>query len=55
MAISSTQDCYVALELSRAKWLIGALLPGRSKVVTMQVPGGDTAGDCQEFCVRPVG
>jgi transposase len=44
MADPSTQDCYVALELSRAKWLIGALLPGRSKVVTMQVPGGDTAG-----------
>ena len=43
MAISSTQDCYVALELSRARWLIGALLPGRSKVTTTLVPGGDTA------------
>ncbi len=44
MAEPSSQDCYVALELSRAKWLVGALLPGRSKVITMQVPGGDTAG-----------
>jgi transposase len=43
MAISSTQDCYVALELSRARWLIGALLPGRSKVTTTLVPGGDPA------------
>jgi transposase len=39
-----SQDCYVALELSRAKWLVGALLPGRSKVATVLVPGGDTAG-----------
>ncbi len=43
MAISSTQDCYVALELSRSKWLIGALLPGRSRITTTLVPGGDTA------------
>ena len=28
------QDCYIALELSRAKWLVGALLPGRAKVIT---------------------
>jgi transposase len=37
------QDCYIALELSRAKWLVGALLPGRAKVITTLVPGGDTA------------
>jgi hypothetical protein len=43
MADPSTRDCYVALELSRAKWLVGALLPGRSKGTTMGVPGGDTA------------
>ena len=43
MAEPSTQDCYIALELSRAKWLVGALLPGRSKVTTTVVPGGDTA------------
>ena len=43
MATSSSQDCYVALELSRAKWLVGALLPGRSKITTTLVPGGDTA------------
>jgi transposase len=43
MATSTTQDCYVALELSRAKWLVGALLPERSKITTMLVPGGDTA------------
>jgi transposase len=44
MAEPFSQDCYVALELSRAKWLVGALLPGRSKVLTMLVRGGDTAG-----------
>ena len=27
------QDCYIALELSRAKWLVGALLPGRAAVI----------------------
>src|SRR3954462_8321019 len=43
MTTSSSQTCYVALELSRAKWLVGALLPGRSKVLTTLVPGGDTA------------
>jgi transposase len=43
MAEPSSQECYVALELSRAKWLVGALLPGRSKVTTTVVPGGDTA------------
>ena len=43
MAEPSSQDCYVALELSRAKWLVGALLPGRSKVTTTVVRGGDTA------------
>ncbi len=43
MATSPTQDCYIALELSRSKWLVGALLPGRSKVTTTLVPGGDTA------------
>jgi transposase len=43
MVNPSTQDCcYVALELSRAKWLVGALLPGRSKVSTVLVPGGAT-------------
>ena len=43
MATSSTQNCYIALELSRSKWLVGALLPGRSKIITTLVPGGDTA------------
>jgi hypothetical protein len=43
MATSPTQDCYIALELSRSKWLVGALLPGRSKITTTLVPGGDTA------------
>jgi transposase len=43
MMTSSTQTCYVALELSRTKWLVGALLPGRPKVITMLVAGGDTA------------
>jgi hypothetical protein len=35
------QDCFVALELSRTKWLVGALLPGRTKVITTLVPGGN--------------
>ncbi len=43
MATSLTQDCYIALELSRSKWLVGALLPGCSKITTTLVPGGDTA------------
>jgi transposase len=43
MTCVSTQDCYIALELSRAKWLVDALLPGRAKVITTLVPGGDTA------------
>lgn len=37
-------NCYVALELSRSKWLVGALLPGRDKVATVSVNGGDTNG-----------
>lgn len=37
-------DCYVALELSRNKWLVGALLPGADKVKTSSVSGGDTDG-----------
>ncbi len=36
--------CYVALELSQAKWLVGALLPGRAKIVLHTVRGGDAAG-----------
>ena len=43
MATSPTQDCYIALELSRAKWLVGALLPGRSTITTTLVPSGDAA------------
>lgn len=35
-------NCYVALELSRSKWLVGALLPGCDKVATISVSGGDT-------------
>jgi transposase len=37
-------ECYVALELSRNKWLVGALLPNAEKVTTMSVTGGDTDG-----------
>ena len=37
------QDCDVAFELSRAKWLVGALLPGRAKVITTLVPSGSAA------------
>jgi transposase len=37
-------NCYVALELSRGKWLVGALLPGRDKVATFSINGGDTDG-----------
>ncbi|MBX9587721.1 MAG: hypothetical protein K2X43_00360 [Hyphomonadaceae bacterium] len=34
-------DCYVALELSRTKWLVGALLPESKKMTTIPVAGGD--------------
>ena len=37
------QDCYVALELSRRTWLVGAILPDSPKVRTMAVLGGDTS------------
>ena len=36
--------CYVALELSQAKWLVGALLPRRAKIILHTVQGGDAAG-----------
>jgi hypothetical protein len=36
--------CHVALELSRSRWLVGALLPGRAKVALHTVPGGDAHG-----------
>ena len=36
--------CSVALELSQAKWLVGALLPGRAKVTLQTVRGGDAEG-----------
>lgn len=36
-------DCHVALELSRAKWVVGVLFPGSTKVTTSTVDGGDTA------------
>jgi len=39
-----SSDCYVALELSRNKWLVGALVPGADKVTTSSVSGGDTDG-----------
>ncbi|MEZ5696739.1 MAG: hypothetical protein R3E18_09980 [Sphingomonadaceae bacterium] len=38
-----TQDCYVAFELSRRTWLVGAILPDSPKVRTMAVPEGDTS------------
>lgn len=41
-SITRTQDCYVALELSRRTWLVGAILPDSPKVWTMAVPGRDT-------------
>jgi transposase len=37
-------DCYVALELSQSKWLVGALLPAAKKVITVSVTGGDIEG-----------
>lgn len=35
--------CTVAIELSRARWVIGALPPRGTKVTVSSVPGGDTA------------
>ena len=43
-ATSHDPRCYVALELSQAKWLVGALLPGRAKIILHTVRGGDAAG-----------
>jgi transposase len=37
-------NCFVALELSRSKWLVGALLAGADQVATISVSGGDTSG-----------
>jgi transposase len=37
-------SCHIALELSRSKWLVGALLPGRAKVALHSVAGGDVHG-----------
>lgn len=37
-------NCYVALELSRSKWLLGAIFPGSKKVTMASVSGGDTDG-----------
>jgi len=41
---TQSAECYVALELSRNKWLVGALLPEAEKVWTCSVAGGDTDG-----------
>lgn len=40
----ASAESFVALELSRNKWLLGALLPNTSKVMTISVVGGDTDG-----------
>jgi transposase len=42
--ITISPRCHVALELSRSRWLVGALLPGRAKVALHTVPGGDAQG-----------
>jgi transposase len=39
--ITTEPRCHVALELSRSRWLVGALLPGRAKVALHTVTGGD--------------
>lgn len=41
---TTSVECYVALELSRRKWLVGALLPEAKKVTSTSVSGGDTDG-----------
>jgi transposase len=41
-ATPASVDCYVTLELSRSKWLVGALLPGVKKISSVSVSGGDT-------------
>ena len=41
-AEAAAVDCYVALELSRNKWLVGGLLPGSETVTTISVAGGNT-------------
>lgn len=34
-------SCYVALELSRTKWLVGAVLPGKERIMVVPVAAGD--------------
>ena len=43
---SAAADCatlFVALELSKSKWLVGIHLPGSNKLSELCVPGGDLA------------
>jgi len=51
-ATSHDPRCYVTLELSQAKWLVGALLPGRAKIILHTVRGGDAASR-RAFFRRP--
>lgn len=41
---SASADCYVALEFSRSKWLLSALLPEQEKVLNVTISGGDADG-----------
>ncbi len=44
---SAAADCatlFVALELSKSKWLVGIHLSGSGKLSEHSVPGGDLAG-----------
>tara|TARA_R110000787_G_scaffold197498_1_gene308786 strand:+ start:129 stop:1265 length:1137 start_codon:yes stop_codon:yes gene_type:complete len=49
-ANTPSTECFVALELSRNKWLVGALLPGATNVTTIAVAGGDTDGLLTALC-----
>jgi transposase len=39
---ASPSVCAIAIELSRARWVVGILLPGSVKVTTRTITGGDT-------------
>lgn len=41
---SGAARIYVALELSKAKWVVAVRLPGGSQISLYEVPGGDLAG-----------
>lgn len=44
IAGDGAKTAYVAIELSKGSWMIGALLPNRDKPSIYRLSGGDTVG-----------